>query len=63
MPACLSVCHVTFRLDVGLIPALQAKWYVGKTPRVECDKAVLAANVGDWLVRMSSNGTMTSTSI
>lgn len=41
----------------GVEDISKAKWYVGKTPRVECDKAVLAANVGDWLVRMSSSGT------
>jgi hypothetical protein len=33
----------------------RAKWYMGLASRFECDKAVLAADKGDWLVRMSSN--------
>eukprot|EP00036_Acanthoecidae_sp_10tr_P004174 CAMPEP_0182942148 /NCGR_PEP_ID=MMETSP0105_2-20130417/50140_1 /TAXON_ID=81532 ORGANISM="Acanthoeca-like sp., Strain 10tr" /NCGR_SAMPLE_ID=MMETSP0105_2 /ASSEMBLY_ACC=CAM_ASM_000205 /LENGTH=667 /DNA_ID=CAMNT_0025081847 /DNA_START=64 /DNA_END=2067 /DNA_ORIENTATION=+ len=32
----------------------RAKWYLGLTNRLECDKAVLAAGSGDFLVRMSS---------
>jgi len=40
----------------GVDDISKAPWYVGRTVRVECDKAVLVANAGDWLVRMSSKG-------
>lgn len=39
----------------GVEDISKAPWYIGKTSRVECDMAVMAANSGDWLVRMSSN--------
>ena len=34
----------------------RAPWYVGKIQREDCDLAVLAGNVGDFLVRLSSKG-------
>eukprot|EP00040_Diaphanoeca_grandis_P037519 m.244649 g.244649 ORF g.244649 m.244649 type:complete len:626 (-) comp33833_c3_seq1:424-2301(-) len=40
----------------GVEDISKAAWYVGRINRIECDKAVLVANPGDWLVRMSSNG-------
>ena len=34
----------------------RAPWYVGETERDDCDKAVCAANKGDFLVRLNSKG-------
>lgn len=40
--------------ELILITHYSAKWYLGLANRLECDKAVLAADHGDFLVRMSS---------
>ena len=34
----------------------RAAWYVGTVDREDCDKAVVAANNGDFLVRLNSKG-------
>jgi len=34
----------------------RAKWYVGKIDREDCNKAVTAANFGDFLVRLNTKG-------